>query len=406
MNPGLRDYDGIALPGDIRAIERLSERLRGRRFLHVNSTAVGGGVAELLQRMVPLMRELGVDAIWKVFKGTQPFFDVTKRIHNSLQGQSVLISKKMWETYEEVNAKNAKKIDTDGDCVFIHDPQPAMLIDKKKGGNWVWRCHIDISSPDRGTWYLLKRIVDKYDAAIFSVASFAQALPQPQFIIPPSIDPLSEKNIELSEGEVSEVYEKFGVPRDMPVLLQVSRFDRFKDPVGVIAAFKSVRKYHKCRLVLAGGSADDDPEGAAVLEEVMAKTDKDPDIHVLLLPPFSDRDINALQSGADIVIQKSTKEGFGLVVAEALWKRKPVIAGDVGGIPLQVINGTTGYLVRSVEGTAYRIRQLLENPKLGLAMGEAAREHMRRNFLITTHIKSYLALWVAMEHRDSSLIYL
>ncbi|HHD11856.1 MAG TPA: glycosyltransferase [Deltaproteobacteria bacterium] len=402
----LDEYRNIAEPGELRLIEAMARRLEGRKFIHVNSTSTGGGVAELLQRMVPLFNSLGIKTEWKVIKGTKPFFEVTKRIHNSLQGQGLMITRRMWETYEAVNERNAQKMDLEADCVFIHDPQPAMLIDKKKEGLWIWRCHIDISAPDKATWYILKKHVEKYDAAIFSAAKFAQSLRIPQFMIPPSIDPLSEKNRDLTEEEVAEVYERFNIPRDKPVILQVSRFDPFKDPLGVIDAFLLVRKYHDCRLVLAGGTATDDPEGERVLAQVQEKAAGHPDIHILLLPPFSDKEINALQRGATIVLQKSTKEGFGLVVAEALWKERPVIAGDVGGIPLQVIDGVTGYLVHSIEGTAFRIRQLLQNPALAEQMGKAGKEHIRRNFLITGHIKHYLSLWIAMENRDSSVIYI
>jgi trehalose synthase len=398
-------YKGIAEPGELRAIEYIAEKLKGRTMLHVNSTAAGGGVAELLQRMVPLIKDLGIDVRWSVIKGTKPFFEVTKGLHNALQGQGRQLTKKGWDLWEEVNRRNAKRMDLDADCVFIHDPQPAMLIDAKKRGVWIWRCHIDISTPDRTTWYFLKNYVDRYDAAIFSVSKFAQATPIPQFMIPPSIDPLSEKNVELSTEEVAGVYERFEIPRDKPVLLQVSRFDPFKDPLGVIDAFRLARKYNDCRLVLAGGTATDDPEGEKILNMVKEKAGGEPDIHILLLPPFSDREINALQRGATIVLQKSTREGFGLVVTEALWKEKPVIAGDVGGIALQVIDGVTGYLVHSNEGAAYRIRQILQNPEQGRWMGEAGKEHVRRNFLITGHIRNYLALWMAMECKGDKVIY-
>ncbi len=401
----LNDYVGIVEPGELRAIEHMAERLRGRSFLHVNSTKEGGGVAELLHRILPILTELGIEARWEVIEGNKEFFEVTKNIHNGLQGMGEPFTKEMWDVYEAMNRANAEKLDLDADCVLIHDPQPALLIEKKKRGLWVWRCHIDISMPDTATWYLLKEYVQRYDAAMFSVASFARSLPIPQLMVPPSIDPLSEKNIELDEEEVDSVFERFSVPRDKPVLLQVSRFDPFKDPLGVIDAFRLVRKYHDCRLVLAGGTATDDPEGERVLEKVRERAGDDPDIHILLVPPFSDRAINALQTGADIVLQKSTREGFGLVVAEALWKRKPVVAGDVGGIPLQVINGVTGYLVHSVEGTAFRIRRLLQNPKLAKEMGEAGREHIRRNFLITGHIRNYLSLWLAMENKDNKVTY-
>ncbi|MBZ0221014.1 MAG: glycosyltransferase [Candidatus Methylomirabilis sp.] len=380
--------------------------LAGRKMLHVNSTAAGGGVAELLTRMVPLFKDIGLDVRWEVMQADRPFFEVTKNIHNSLQGRGRPLTKEMWEEYARVNRENAERIDLDADFVVIHDPQPAMFIDYKKRGTWIWRCHIDISSPDRAAWHQLKDIVEKYDGSIFSVANFAQSLPIHQFLIQPTIDPLAEKNAHIEDEEVRGIYERLGVPLDKPVLLQVSRFDPFKDPLGVIEAYKLAKKYHDCRLVLAGGTATDDPEGERVLAEVEEKAAGDPDIHILLLPPFSDREVNALQRGADIVLQKSTREGFGLVVAEALWKKKPVIAGDAGGIPLQVIEGVTGFLVHSVEGTAYRIRQLLEDPERAERMGEAGREHIRRNFLTTRNIRNYLGIWTALERRDEKVIYI
>lgn len=402
----LKDYEGIAEPGDLRAIERMASVLAGRKMLHVNSTAAGGGVAELLTRMVPLFKDIGLDVRWEVMQADRPFFEVTKNIHNSLQGRGRPLTKEMWEEYARVNRENAERIDLDADFVVIHDPQPAMFIDYKKRGTWIWRCHIDISSPDRAAWHQLKDIVEKYDGSIFSVANFAQSLPIHQFLIQPTIDPLAEKNAHIEDEEVRGIYERLGVPLDKPVLLQVSRFDPFKDPLGVIEAYKLAKKYHDCRLVLAGGTATDDPEGERVLAEVEEKAAGDPDIHILLLPPFSDREVNALQRGADIVLQKSTREGFGLVVAEALWKKKPVIAGDAGGIPLQVIEGVTGFLVHSVEGTAYRIRQLLEDPERAERMGEAGREHIRRNFLTTRNIRNYLGIWTALERRDEKVIYI
>lgn len=403
---GIHDYKGISEQGDLRAIEAMAAKLKGRTMLHVNSTAEGGGVAELLQRIVPLLKDLGLDVRWEVMKGTKPFFEVTKAVHNSLQGKGVHITKEMWDEYVAVNRENAERIKPDADFVVIHDPQPALFIDYKKRGIWLWRCHIDISGPDRVTWYFLKNIVERYDGSIFSVSNFAQSVSIPQFMMQPSIDPLADKNIELSEEEVRRVFERYNVPTDKPILLQVSRFDPFKDPLGVIDAYRLVKKYHDCRLVLAGGTATDDPEGERVLKEVQERAGDDPDIHLLLLPPFSDREINALQRGSTIVLQKSTREGFGLVVAEALWKKKPVIGGDVGGIPLQIVEGATGFLVHSVEGAAYRIRQLLMNPDDAKRMGEAAKEHIRKNFLVTRNIRNYLAIWLSMEHRDEKVIYI
>jgi len=401
----ISDYHGIAEPGDLRAIERMASALAGRKMLHINSTAAGGGVAELLIRMVPLLRGLGIEVRWEVMQATRPFFEVTKGIHNSLQGRGEPLTNEMWETYREVNRENAARIDLDADLVVIHDPQPAMFIDFKKRGTWVWRCHIDISAPEKMTWQFLKYLVARYDGSIFSVSGFAQSLPIHQFLMQPTIDPLAEKNIHLEDEEVRSVYARLGVPMDKPILLQVSRFDPFKDPIGVIESYRLAKKYHDCALVLAGGTATDDPEGERVLAEVQEKAAGDPDIHILLLPPFSDREVNALQRGATIVLQKSTREGFGLVVAEALWKKKPVIAGNVGGIPLQVIEGTTGFLVHSVEGTAYRIRQLLEDPERARRMGEAGREHIRRNFLITRNVRNYLGIWTALERKEEKVIY-
>jgi len=244
----------------------------------------------------------------------------------------------------------------------------------------------------------------KYDGAVFSVAKFAQALPISEFIIPPSIDPLSEKNRELTENEITETVERLRIPLDRPVILQVSRFDRFKDPIGVMKAYRIVKKYNDCILILAGSPATDDPEGEAVLNEVKEYASGDPDIHVLLLPPFSDRDINALQRIAAVVLQKSVKEGFGLTVSETMWKGKPVIGGAVGGIPLQIVHGVTGFLVHSVEGAAFRIRQFLNNPDMAKRMGEMGREYVRNNFLITRQARDYLSIWYAMEHPGKSVL--
>ncbi|HEY4484918.1 MAG TPA: glycosyltransferase [Nitrospiria bacterium] len=403
---GLSAYEKIAEPEEIRLLTRLGARLAGRSFLHVNSTSEGGGVAEILHRLIALFRELGIEARWGVIRGDQSFFEATKQIHNALQGQAIDMSPRMWEIHREVNDANAGQIELDADFVFIHDPQPAPLVHYRRSGRWVWRCHIDASHPHPPVWQRLASDVSRYDAAIFSGAQFAQQLAVPQFVVPPSIDPLSEKNRDLGEPEVRGILEGHGIGLDKPLLVQVSRFDRFKDPLGVIAAYRMVKKYHDCRLILAGGAATDDPEGEAILSRVREEARNDPDICVLLLPPFSDRTINALQRAATIVLQKSTREGFGLTVAEALWKAKPVIGGAVGGIPSQIHHGATGFLVHSVEGAAYRIRQLLHNPEMGKRMGEMGREHVRRNFLITRQARDYLALWVALEHRGKKVIQL
>ena len=326
-------YAGISPNSDLILLQRLGEKMRGRSFLHVNSTKEGGGVAEILHRMVPLLQDLGINAIWSTIEGDEAFFDITKKIHNALQGDQEIITKSMWDYHYEVNKKNAETMDLDADAVLIHDPQPAPLIGFRKRGSWIWRCHIDVSNPRRDVSTRLLSYSGKYDAAIFSVAKFTRALGIDEFIIPPSIDPLSHKNVELSPSEIDDTLERFNIPQDRPMILQVSRFDRFKDPIGVVRAFRMAKKYNDCILVLAGSPATDDPEGEEVLEEVREYASSDPDIHILLLPPFSDKDINALQRAATIVLQKSLKEGFGLTVSEAMWKGKPVIGGAIGESP-------------------------------------------------------------------------
>jgi len=394
----LADYQGISPKRDLLLINQLGQKLQGKSFLHINSTKEGGGVAEILQRMIPLLHEIGIDARWDVITGDDDFFDTTKKFHNSLQGTPETVTPAMWEHYYEINKTNAAKLDLEADAVLIHDPQPAALIDFRTDGKWFWRCHIDVSSPYRDVYDKLEPFCKKYDATIFSVSKFAKHITENEFIIPPSIDPLSEKNRELSEAEIAEVAERLGIPMDRDILLQVSRFDRFKDPIGVINAYKSVKKYNDCILVMAGSPATDDPEGAQVLEEVENYASDDPDIHILMLPPFSDRDINALQRMATVVLQKSIKEGFGLTVAEAMWKGKPVLGGAVGGIPLQIVHGITGFLVHSVDGASFRIRQYLNNPDMAERMGEAGREYVRNNFLLTRQTRDYLSLWYSVEN--------
>lgn len=398
------EYSGIVPKGDLILLQKLGEKMRNRSFLHINSTRAGGGVAEILQRMIPILVELGIDAKWEVIKGDAKFFDITKKIHNALQGNPETITEEMWDYHFEVNRKNAEVYQLDADAVLIHDPQPSPLIEFRKGGRWIWRCHIDASNPIKDVWNYLIRYCEKYDAAIFSVEKFAQAMMIDQFIIPPSIDPISEKNRELREDEIDETVIKFQIPTDRPILLQVSRFDRFKDPVGVIRAYQIVKKYNDCILILAGSPASDDPEGELVLRETQETAGNDPDIYILLLPPFSDKEINALQRIATVILQKSSKEGFGLTVSEAMWKEKPVIGGAVGGIPLQIAHGITGYLVYSVEGAAFRVRQLLNNPDLAKRIGENAKAYVRTNFLITRQIRDYLSLWYSMENEGKNIL--
>ncbi|MDY0104857.1 MAG: glycosyltransferase [Lentimicrobium sp.] len=385
-------------------LQKLAESLNGRSFLHVNSTKEGGGVAEILQRMIPIFQSLGIDARWEVITGDAKFFDITKKIHNALQGNMEIITDEMWEYHFDVNKRNAETINLDADAVIIHDPQPGPLVRFKKRGTWLWRCHIDLSNPVKDVYARLGKYTENFDAVIFSVARFARALKIDEFIIPPSIDPLSEKNRELTEEEIKETAEKLNLPQDRPIILQVSRFDKFKDPTGVIQAYRMVKRYNDCILILAGSPATDDPEGAAVLALVKEFASSDPDIHILLLPPFSDKDINALQRMATIVLQKSLKEGFGLTVSEAMWKRKPVIGGAVGGIPLQIVHGVNGFLVNSIEGAAFRMRQLLNQPGLARAMGERAQETVRANFLITRQARDYLAAWYVSENKGKTVL--
>ena len=400
----LDDYAQVAGSDVIAQLRQLASPLAGARVVHVNSTRIGGGVAEILTKLVPLMQELGIDTSWEVITGESEFFECTKGMHNTLQGNRIPLGENLLRVYEETNARNAEILRPaleDADFVFIHDPQPAALLrhcpDRK--GKWVWRCHIDASHPYRPVWKYLFEFVAPYDASIFSLAAFAQELPHPQYLIPPSIDPISDKNVELDSNVVQDTAGKYQIDSERPVVAQISRFDRFKDPVGVIRAYQLAKQFVPAlQLVLAGGGAADDPEGEAVLSEVQASARGDTDIHVLLLPPDAHREINALQRIAEIVLQKSIREGFGLTVTEAMWKGKPVIGGDVGGIRLQVINHHTGFLVNTPEGAALRIRYLLHQPEKIDEMGRKARDFVRDNFLITRHLREYLTLMVALKN--------
>jgi len=403
----LQQYEDIVGREVTQELRVVADHVGKRRMQNINSTPVGGGVAELLARMVPLLRELGVETTWDVIKGDQAFFNVTKNFHNALHGKAIDLTAHMLESYRETTEMNLREMNFTGDVIWIHDPQPAGLIAAKKeiGRRWVWRCHIDVSSPDPRVWNFLQPFVDQYDAAIFSMPAFAQQLSIPQFMVTPSIDPLSDKNREIDENQIDRVAEKFHLDRKRPILTQISRFDRLKDPVGVIAAYRLVKARRDCQLVLAGGGASDDPEGFEVLQEVRAAAADDPDIHILLLPDGSDLDINALVRASTVVFQKSLREGFGLTVTEALWKKKPVIGGDVGGIRLQVLNGVTGYLVHSPEGAALRTLQLLADPEMRRRMGDNGYQHVRQNFLLTRDVKDHLLVMAALEHPDEDVIH-
>jgi len=403
----IQDYVPVVGRSTIEELRALAERLSGKVIQNVNSTFTGGGVAEILARMVPLLNQLGVDAQWATIKGDKDFFDVTKKFHNALHGRKEDISSKEFSIFLEVNKKNIEELKFQGDLFFIHDPQPIALIAKKKelGGKWIWRCHIDVSNPDKRVWEFMRDFVTDYDAAVFSAPNFSQELPVRQFLISPSIDPLSDKNKELSPEIIDSVLNKYGLDKDKPIVAQISRFDYLKDPIGVIQAFEMVRKNIDCQLVLAGGTATDDPESEKVLEEVRERASGKPDIHILLIPPESDIEINALQQAATVILQKSIKEGFGLTVTEALWKGKPVVASAVGGIQLQVKNKLTGLLCYSVEGAAYAVKRLLSNKEYAAWLGKNGREHVRQNFLITRHLKDYLLLFISLYH-PADAIYL
>jgi trehalose synthase len=406
----IQDYAAITGQEVVNHLWQLAQPLKGMRVVHVNSTRVGGGVAEILTKLVPLKRELGIDARWEVIQGGERFYECTKSFHNGLQGKEVPTRESLLKIYEETVAANAEELRTvleEAEIVFIHDPQPLPLLQycSRRKGKWIWRCHIDLGHPYRPVWKYLRKFVLDYDASVFSLADFAQLLPHNVYLIPPSIDPLGEKNVDLSESEVLATQTRFGLDPERPMVLQVSRYDRFKDPVGVVHAYRLAKTFVPgLQLVLAGGGATDDPEGDVVLSQVRAAANGDPDIHVLLLPPDAHTTINALQRAADIVIQKSVKEGFGLTVTEGMWKSKPVIGGDTGGIRLQVVNHHTGFLVSTPEGAALRIRYLLKQPEKIDEMGRKAKEFVRENFLITRHLREYLSLILSLVYGDEERI--
>lgn len=404
----IREYAPIVGEEVIDQLFKIAEKLEGKRIININSTAVGGGVAEILSRMIPLLNELGVDATWEVIKGTDEFFNITKTMHNALHGVNVCVTEEQLEYFLEINRQNAKNVNLDGDVMFVHDPQPIALVEKRSQFNnkWLWRCHIDVSRPQEWAWNFLKPYVEKYDAAVFSAPAFAQQLPIDQFFISPSIDPLSDKNKDLSKEEIRAVFDKFGIDMNRPTITQVSRFDYLKDPVGVIEAYKLVKKHVDCQLVLAGGTATDDPESEKVLAEVREKAGSDPDIFILLLPPNSDFEINALQRGSTVILQKSIKEGFGLTVTEGLWKARPVVASAVGGITLQIKHKESGILTHTIEGTAYWIKRLIQNPEYANYLGKNGKEYVRNNFLITRHMKEYMLAFLSLFSSGESTVML
>jgi len=385
----------------------LAEKLKHVSIQNINSTSYGGGVAEMLSAIVPLMQDLGLKVRWDVIWGDKKFFEITKKIHNGLHGVDVVLTKEELEYFIEINEKNEKLLSKTQDIVFIHDPQPIALVRKKRKlkNKWIWRCHVDFSTPKKDIWLFLKNFIEKYDASVFSAPRFARKLSIRQVLISPSIDPLSDKNKELSPDFIDSVLRRFGIDKEKPIITQISRFDYLKDPIGVIKAYRLVKKYIDCQLVLAGGGAADDPEGKRVLEDVMSEAASDKDIFVLFLPPNSHLEINALQRASTVILQKSLKEGFGLTVTEALWKEKPVIASAVGGIPLQIAHKYSGILTYTIEGTAYWIKQLIHEPEYAKRLGKNGKRHVKNNFLITRHIQDYMLLFLSL-FNSSDTIYL
>jgi trehalose synthase len=389
----LDDYRQVAPRGVVDIILKLADRVRGRRFVHVTGGRFGGGIAETLRAAVPVLGEIGVDTSWEITGGDPAFYATTRALQAALSGAERVLTDAALDHYVEMNRINAKKLALGGDLVLVHDVQPATLVAQRTEARWVWRCHFDASRAQRRAWSFFRQFVNHYDAAVFSLPEFSRRLGLAQYVIHPSIDPLSEKNRDLAPREVATILGGLRVEQDKPLLLQVGGFTRDHDPLGVVNAYRMVKKHYDVRLVVAG-TAGDERENLEVQADLREAAQHDPDIAVLELPPDAHLQINALQRAATIVVHKSVREGFGIGVAEAMWKAKPVIGGMTGGLGQQVIPDVTGYLVHSVEGAAFRIRHLLNNPEMIARMGAAGREHVRRSFLLTRHLTDYLALLI------------
>jgi trehalose synthase len=383
----------------VEEIRSLAENLKGKTVCHVNSTSFGGGVAEILYRLVPLMRDVGLDVEWKVITGSDEFFNITKKIHNGLQGMDVSLTDQMKKRYLECNESNARELDLHHQFVVIHDNQPAAVIInyRLKANKWIWRCHVDLSHPNSELMNFLTPILFQYDSLIFSMQDYVQEPLRSKkiTIIPPSIDPLSDKNRLLSRDLVVSVLDRFGIDDERPIMTQVSRFDPWKDPLGVIDVYRIVKKQISgVQLLLVASMAADDPEGWTFYEKTARHAGNDYDIHLLTnLNGVGDIEVNAFQRASNVILQKSTREGFGLSVTEALWKEIPVVGGNVGGIPLQVVDGENGFLVSSVEEAAQRTLYLIKNPSEAARMGKEGKNHVLKNFLITRHLEDYLRLF-------------
>ncbi len=391
----LEDYRPIVGDDVISGIYRKAANLQGKRILHVNSTYQSGGVAEMILSLVPLMNDIGIDTRWNILKGDAGFFTITKNFHNALQGQAIAFSDEEKDLYVRTNETFSDQMKIDHDLVIIHDPQPLPLIRfYRKNQPWVWRCHVDLSNPNPALWEFLRDFVLDYDRMVISHERYRRTgMPMEQWICQPAIDPLSEKNRDLSEAEIAGILAKYKVPTDKPLVTQISRFDKWKDPRGVVDVFCKVKQHIDCRLVLCGSMAPDDPEGRVIYREVEdAARDLIDAGDVILITAEDHLLVNALQRASAVILQKSLREGFGLTVTEGLWKGRPVIASRVGGIPLQIEDGKTGFLLdpTDTEGFAWRVRQVLENPDLGERLGRAGKEHVRRHFLITRLLSDYL----------------
>ena len=390
----VEDYRRVAPPGVVDIILTLAERVRGRRFMHLSGGRFGSGPAETLQTLVPMMSDLGIDAAWEITGGDPGFYTTATTLQAALRGSERVLTDEALDHFVEMNRVNAKKLALEADLVMVHDVQPAPLITHRPArGRWAWACHFDASRPQRRAWTFFRPFVNQYDAAVFALPSFSRRLGVPKYVIHPSIDPLSEKNRELAPRDVSNVLRTLSIPQDKPLLVQIGAFTAAEDPLGVVNAYRMVKKHHDVRLVLAGTSGGES-ESLQILAELREMAQSDPDVLIRELPPDASLQINALQRAATIVLQKSVRASFGLGAAEAMWKGKPVIGGFVGGLPQLIVYDVTGYLVSSVEGAAFRLRHLLNAPELIARMGAAGREHVRRSFLITRHLVDYMALLI------------
>jgi trehalose synthase len=396
----LADYTHLAGRPLIAEIKEAAEELKGLKVLHLSATAFGGGVSEILYTLVPLMLDVGIEAEWQVMLGREEFYNATKRLHNALQGSPQSLSEEEWKVYDRYNALNATEIPGGWDVIIVHDPQPAAIRQHvtDKGRSWIWRCHIDLSAPNPEVMERFVELVKEYDASVYHVPQYVPSSVNGSdgvHICPPAIDPLSPKNMQLSPEDAAFVCDQFGIDVDRPMVCQVSRFDPWKDPIGVIDAYRLVKKeLPNVQLALVGSMATDDPEGWEFFNSTMAYADGDPDIHILNnLNNVGAIEVNAFQSQSDVVIQKSTREGFGLTVSEALWKARPFIGGDAGGIPLQVQDGQTGYLVRSPDECADRAVAILRDPDLGKRLGRTGKEHVRKHFLTPRLLRDWLRIF-------------